>query len=188
MIIFEIGKFSWFRKGACKNITEGILQETLVSWFEELLNLSLYVEAGLLVCHFTFHSSIHSPVLHITFCRMVKTGCLVYDLHSSQKTHMYTKACISSVFVLSRANVAHMYVLLHTQPLGYQKWYKPERKVDPFALHPTCLVGLQCSIRVSQNWWIGCLNAVTSSVTPVVASKQQWAFVSMFTSSWTLFI
>lgn len=130
MIIFKIGKLSWFRKGACKNKTEGILQVTLVSWFEELLNLSLYVEAGLLVCHFSFYSSIHSPVLHVTFCRMAKTGCLVYDLHSIQKIHVYRKACISSVFVLSKANVAHMYMLLHTQLLGYEKWYKSERKAD----------------------------------------------------------
>lgn len=49
----KIEKLSWFGKGVCENKLEEILQDTVVVWFQELLNLSLYVEAGLLVCHFT---------------------------------------------------------------------------------------------------------------------------------------
>lgn len=86
VIILKIGKLSWFRKGAFKTKIEWILQETLELWFEELLlNLSLYVEAGLLVCHFTalyikLLLQQRAPPCTPYYCRIAKQNlwCMIY--------------------------------------------------------------------------------------------------------------
>lgn len=132
--MLKIGKLSWFRRGAFKTKIEWILQETLVLWFEELLlNLSLYVEAGLLVCHFTalyiklLLQQRAPPCTPYYLLENCKTGSAMYDLHSVQKIGVY-KACVCYVFILNRANVAYI-MFPHTQLLAYKKLHKSERRV-----------------------------------------------------------